>query len=76
MQLRRKIQEKSKEGTLVKTSNGEATKEPTTRKRGRWDQTVSESFVPAKVSATPNSAATPTWEDVRLKILKFYGCLI
>ncbi|XP_014097982.1 splicing factor 3B subunit 1 [Bactrocera oleae] len=62
-ELRRKIQEKSKEGTLVKTSNGEATKEPTTRKRGRWDQTVSESFVPAKVSATPNSAATPTWED-------------
>ncbi|XP_018801523.1 PREDICTED: splicing factor 3B subunit 1 [Bactrocera latifrons] len=62
-ELRRKIQEKSKEGTLVKTSNGEATKEPTTRKRGRWDQTVSESFVPAKVSATPNSAATPNWED-------------
>ncbi|XP_039958218.1 splicing factor 3B subunit 1 [Bactrocera neohumeralis] len=62
-ELRRKIQEKSKEGTLVKTSNGEATKESTTRKRGRWDQTVSESFVPAKVSATPNSAATPTWED-------------
>ncbi|XP_011179915.1 splicing factor 3B subunit 1 [Zeugodacus cucurbitae] len=62
-ELRRKIQEKSKEGTLVKTSNGEAAKETTTRKRGRWDQTVSESFVPAKVSATPNSAATPTWED-------------
>ncbi|XP_004535089.1 splicing factor 3B subunit 1 [Ceratitis capitata] len=62
-ELRRKIQEKSKDGTLLKSSNGEVPKETTTRKRGRWDQTVSESFVPAKVSATPNSAATPTWED-------------
>ncbi|XP_053949010.1 splicing factor 3B subunit 1 [Anastrepha ludens] len=62
-ELRRKIQEKSKDGTLVKSSNGEVPKETTTRKRGRWDQTVSESFVPAKVVATPNSASTPTWED-------------
>ncbi|XP_067641774.1 splicing factor 3B subunit 1 [Eurosta solidaginis] len=64
-EIRRKIQEKSKDGTLVKSSNGEIPKETTTRKRGRWDQTVSESFVPAKATAvtTPNSAATPTWED-------------
>lgn len=62
-ELRRKIAEKSKEGLLVKTTF-EPAKE-TTRKRGRWDQTVNDSFVPAKVvAATPSSAATPTWEDV------------
>ncbi|KAH8333582.1 hypothetical protein KR059_000993, partial [Drosophila kikkawai] len=69
-ELRRKILEKTKDGTLVKSStssssaNGEssAPKEGA-RKRGRWDQTVSDSFVPAKVAATPSSAATPTWED-------------
>lgn len=65
MKLRRKIIEKSKDGTLVKTTNGEAARpQPDTRKRGRWDQTVTESFVPAKVASTPSSAATPTWEDV------------
>lgn len=62
LQLRKKIQEKSKDGTLVKSSNGDASKaasEP--RKRGRWDQTIDEQFVPAKKAA---GAATPTWNDV------------
>ena len=63
-ELRRRIIEKSKEGTLVKSSNGESSSKEGGRKRGRWDQTVSDSFIPAKVSATPSSAATPTWEDV------------
>ncbi|XP_034473159.1 splicing factor 3B subunit 1 [Drosophila innubila] len=66
-ELRRRIMEKSKDGTLVKSAssaNGEsAAKSEGGRKRGRWDQTVSESFIPAKVAATPSSAATPTWED-------------
>lgn len=61
-ELRRKIIEKSKDGTLLKTVP-DPPKEGG-RKRGRWDQTVSESFVPAKVAATPSSAATPTWEEV------------
>ncbi|KAH8279574.1 hypothetical protein KR018_002101 [Drosophila ironensis] len=66
-ELRRKILEKSKDGTLVKTAsgaNGEAAgPKEGGRKRGRWDQTVSDSFVPAKAAATPSSAATPNWED-------------
>ncbi|XP_037936383.1 splicing factor 3B subunit 1 [Teleopsis dalmanni] len=61
-ELRRKIIEKSKDGSLVKSSSADMAREGT-RKRGRWDQTVSDSFVPAKVAATPSSAATPTWED-------------
>lgn len=68
-ELRRKILEKSKEGTLVKTSSSNGESAPSKeggRKRGRWDQTVSDSFVPAKVAATPSSAATPTWEDVSM----------
>ncbi|KAL5278450.1 SF3B1 family protein [Megaselia abdita] len=64
-ELRKKIQEKSKDGTLVKSTNGDASRsnqEP--RKRGRWDQTVSESFVSAKgpVPPTPSSAPTPQWD--------------
>ncbi|XP_055840531.1 splicing factor 3B subunit 1 isoform X1 [Episyrphus balteatus] len=62
-ELRKKIVEKSKDGTLMKAVNGDGSKQPEQRKRGRWDQTVSESFVPAKVAATPSSAATPNWED-------------
>ncbi|KAH8323535.1 hypothetical protein KR067_013215, partial [Drosophila pandora] len=68
-ELRRKILEKSKDGTLVKSSSSNGESAPSKeggRKRGRWDQTVSDSFVPAKVAATPSSAATPTWEDVSL----------
>ncbi|XP_055371033.1 splicing factor 3B subunit 1 isoform X2 [Condylostylus longicornis] len=67
-ELRRKIIEKSKDGTLQKSSNGEVIKPPEPRKRGRWDQTVNDSFIPAKQissnsSMTPSGAATPTWED-------------
>lgn len=83
-ELRRKIQEKSKDGTLVKSTSSSANGESAapkegTRKRGRWDQTVSDSFVPAKVASTPSSAATPTWEDVsicRLKVSFFPKCSI
>lgn len=57
LQLRKKIQEKSKEGTLkISSENGSAPK-----RRGRWDQTVEESFVPAKKPA--QGSATPTWGD-------------
>lgn len=59
--MRKKIQEKSKDGTLVKSSNGDATKASEPRKRGRWDQTIDDQFVPAKKAA---GAATPTWNDV------------
>lgn len=64
LQLRKKILEKAKEGSLK--ANGEAKTAP--KKRGRWDQTVEESPVPAKkktlgVSTTANSsAATPLWD--------------
>lgn len=59
-ELRKKIQEKAKDGTLKVTapsssSNGEA------KKRGRWDQTIDEQFVPAKKSAS--GAVTPTWDS-------------
>ncbi|XP_065366144.1 splicing factor 3B subunit 1 isoform X1 [Calliphora vicina] len=72
-ELRRKIIEKSKDGTLLKTVP-DPPKEGG-RKRGRWDQTVSDSFVPAKVAATPSSAATPTWEEVR-NMLKYCNKLL
>ncbi|XP_066146291.1 splicing factor 3B subunit 1 isoform X1 [Euwallacea fornicatus] len=62
-EVRRKIVEKAKEGSL-KTQNGDAKVAP--KKRGRWDQTVEESFVPAKKKtlsvSTPSTAATPVWE--------------
>ncbi|XP_031624430.1 splicing factor 3B subunit 1 isoform X1 [Contarinia nasturtii] len=60
-ELRKKIQEKSKDGTLVKSSNGDASKAAEPRKRGRWDQTIDDQFVPAKKAA---GAVTPTWNDV------------
>ena len=57
-ELRKKIQEKSKDGSL-KVSNGDSNRsEP--KKRGRWDQTIDEQFVPAKKSAT--GSTTPTWD--------------
>jgi len=71
-EMRKRILEKAKDGTLHKTSNGEVRDSATSRKRGRWDQTVSESFVPAKVAATPSSAATPTWEDVSIAFYSFF----
>lgn len=65
LQLRKKIQEKSKDGTLVKSSsNGDASKGTTEqRKRGRWDQTIDDQFVPAKKVA---GSVTPTWNDVEV----------
>lgn len=63
--MRKKIQEKAKDGTLkvAASENGSAPK-----RRGRWDQTIDEQFVPAKKTAA--GAATPTWEgDVRTNFL-------
>lgn len=67
--MRRKIVEKAKEGNL-RAQNGDAKVAP--KKRGRWDQTVEESFVPAKKKtlsiSTPSTAPTPVWEgDVSLR---------
>lgn len=74
LQLRKKIQEKAKDGTLKvsssssSTANGDGSKamaaEP--KKRGRWDQTVEETFVPPKKLAVP---ATPTWGDAEVSYL-------
>jgi hypothetical protein len=62
-QLRKKILEKSKEGSL-KSTNGEIKSAP--KKRGRWDQTVDEVVVPNKkktLSVSTNSGAvTPVWD--------------
>lgn len=59
-QLRKKIIEKSKDGTLNKnSSNGDGSKGEQ-RKRGRWDQTIDDQFVPAKKIA---GGATPSWEN-------------
>nr|XP_022910044.1 splicing factor 3B subunit 1 isoform X2 [Onthophagus taurus] len=62
-EIQKKILEKAKDGSL-KVSNGEAKTAP--KKRARWDQTVEESFVPAKKKTlqvtTANSAATPIWD--------------
>ena len=42
------------------SSNGDAARvEP--KKRGRWDQTIDDNFVPAKKSA---SGTTPTWGEI------------
>lgn len=66
MQLRKKIQEKSKEGTLKvnASENGSAPK-----RRGRWDQTVEDAFVPAKKTAA--GSATPTWGDGDVSFVVF-----
>lgn len=69
MQLRKKIQEKSKDGSLVKASNGDAVKAAEPRKRGRWDQTIDEQFVPAKKAA---GSHTPTWNDVEVSIIVIF----
>lgn len=46
---------------MSSSSNGDASKPVAveTKKRGRWDQTVEEAFVPPKKVAVP---ATPTWD--------------
>lgn len=62
-QIRKKIFEKAKDGSL-KITNGEAKSTP--KKRGRWDQTVDEVVVPTKKKtlsiSTSSNAATPVWE--------------
>ncbi|XP_076251577.1 splicing factor 3b subunit 1 isoform X1 [Rhynchophorus ferrugineus] len=62
-ELRKKILEKAKDGSL-KVQNGDS--KSSQKKRGRWDQTVEESFVPAKKKTlsvtTSSTAATPIWE--------------
>lgn len=68
MQLRKKILEKAKDGSLK--VNGETKTAP--KKRGRWDQTVEESPVPAKkktlgvatttASTASSGASTPLWD--------------
>lgn len=71
-QVRKKIFEKSKEGTL-KISNGETKQAP--KKRGRWDQTVDESPAPSKKKPVLSSVmATPSWDnDVSSKSTFLYG---
>lgn len=60
-ELRKKIQEKAKDGTLkITASNGDGSRSEA-KKRGRWDQTIDEQFVPAKKSAS--GALTPTWDS-------------
>ncbi len=65
-QLRKKILEKAKDGTLQQSRNGDSYKTVEPRKRGRWDQTIDEQFVPAKKTAA--EAATPTWGDVEVSV--------
>lgn len=65
MQLRKKLLERAREGTLkpVAQPNGEAAKPPAKRK-GRWDQSSEETPVAKKiVSSTPSSQATPSWDQ-------------
>lgn len=64
-QLRKTIQEKAKDGSL-KSTNGSsvmASAKVEQRKRGRWDQTIDEQFVPAKKSM---QASTVNWDDVNI----------
>lgn len=65
-ELRKKIQDKAKDGSL-KSSNGDSSQP---KKRGRWDQTVEEQFVPAKKASS--GALTPTWGDVDV-IISYYN---
>lgn len=64
--MRKKILEKAKDGTLQQSRNGDSYKTVEPRKRGRWDQTIDEQFVPAKKTAS--EAATPTWGDVEVSL--------
>ncbi|KAL0842091.1 hypothetical protein ABMA28_014281 [Loxostege sticticalis] len=66
-ELRKKLLERAREGTLkpVAQSNGEATKTAAKRK-GRWDQSTEDTpSVKKPVQATPNSQATPSWDTER-----------
>lgn len=57
----------------MKSSNGDAIKAAEPRKRGRWDQTIDEQFVPAKKAT---GAVTPTWNDVEVESDRFIYFLI
>ncbi|EAA06480.5 LOW QUALITY PROTEIN: splicing factor 3B subunit 1-like [Anopheles arabiensis] len=60
-ELRKKIQEKAKDGSLKINSTAQAAKPAPVeaKKRGRWDQAVDEQFVAPKKLAVP---ATPSWD--------------
>uniref|UniRef100_A0A182SDN7 Splicing factor 3B subunit 1 domain-containing protein n=1 Tax=Anopheles maculatus TaxID=74869 RepID=A0A182SDN7_9DIPT len=60
-ELRKKIQEKAKDGSLKISMTGVAAKPAPVeaKKRGRWDQAVDVQFVAPKKVAVP---ATPTWD--------------
>ncbi|XP_031352386.1 splicing factor 3B subunit 1 isoform X2 [Photinus pyralis] len=63
-ELRKKLVEKSKDGSLKAATNGEA--KSSSKKRGRWDQTVEESPVPSKkktLGVSSSAAATPIWDN-------------
>lgn len=55
--------EKAREGTLkpVAQSNGESTK-PMSKRKGRWDMS-SEDTPAKKLSITPSSQTTPSWDN-------------
>lgn len=57
----------------MKSTNGDATKAAEPRKRGRWDQTIDDQFVPAKKAA---GAVTPTWNDVEVRKCLNYDKII
>lgn len=64
-QLRKKLLEKAREGTLkpVQQSNGESAKAPPSKRKGRWDMSSGDTPVAKKlVVATPNSQSTPSWD--------------
>lgn len=67
LQLRKKLLERAREGTLkpVPQSNGEAAKPAAAKRKGRWDQSSEDTPTVKKtvVSATPSSQATPSWEN-------------
>ncbi|CAH2990692.1 unnamed protein product [Chilo suppressalis] len=66
-ELRKKLLERAREGTLkpVAQSNGEAPKSAAKRK-GRWDQSSDDTPLAKKtISATPSSQATPSWDTER-----------
>lgn len=55
----------------MKSSNGDASKAIEPKKRGRWDQTIDEQFIPAKREKVTSASATPTWNDVEVSEMSF-----
>lgn len=75
-QLRKKLLEKAREGTLkpVAQSNGESTK-PMAKRKGRWDQS-SDDTPSKKLSITPSSQATPSWDnEVSFRLVQLHYLL-